>query len=62
MGYKQEDVEKFERDWDYAIKRLEAMAENPIVPNGLYRDLKSRVRSLESLVLDISLIARSDKD
>lgn len=62
MAFKQEDVEKFERDWDFAIKRLESMAENPIVSNGLYKDFKSRVRSLESIVLDISLIARSDKD
>jgi len=62
MAFKQEDVIKFEKDWDFAIKRLESMAENPIVSNGLYDDFKSRVRSLESIVIDISLIARSDKD
>jgi hypothetical protein len=62
MAFKQEDVEKFEHDWDLAMTRLEAMANNSVVSNGMYQDFKRRVQSLESLVIDISLIARSDKD
>jgi hypothetical protein len=62
MAFKQEDVEKFEHDWDLAMIRLEAMANNPVVSDSMYQDFKRRVQSLESFVIDISLIARSDKD
>lgn len=62
MSYKQEDVEKFEHDWDMAEKFLSSMLASPIVKNGQYQDLKARIRSLDSIVTDISLFARSDKD
>lgn len=62
MSFKQEDVEKFERAWEMAEKYLESMLASPIVRNGEYQDLKARIRSLDSLVTDISLMARSDKD
>lgn len=62
MSFKQEDVERFERDWDMAEKFLSSMLASPIVKNGQYQDLKARIRSLDSMVTDISLMARSDKD
>lgn len=62
MAFKQEDVEKFERAWEMAEKYLESMLASPIVRDGEYQDLKARIRSLDSLVTDISLMARSDKD
>jgi hypothetical protein len=62
MSYKQEDVERFERDWDMAEKFLSSMLASNIVKNGQYQDLKARIRSLDSMVTDISLMARSDKD
>ena len=62
MSFRQEDVEKFERSWEMAEKHLESMLASPIVMNGEYQDLKARIRSLDSLVTDISLMARSDKD
>ena len=62
MSFKQEDVEKFERDWRVAERQLSYMLENCIVSDRMYQDMKARIRSLESLVLDISDAARSDKD
>ena len=62
MSFKQEDVEKFERAWEMAEKHLSVMLASPIVMNGQYQDLKARIRSLDSMVTDISLFARSDKD
>lgn len=62
MSFKQEDVEKFERDWDMAEKFLSSMLASPVVMNVQYQDLKARIRSIDSLVMDISLMARSDKD
>ena len=62
MSFKQEDVERFERDWDMAEKFLSSMLASNIVKNGQYQDLKARIRSLDSMVTDISLMARSDKD
>ena len=62
MSFKQEDVEKFERAWEMAEKYLSSMLASPVVINGQYQDLKARIRSIDSLVTDISLMARSDKD
>lgn len=62
MSFKQKDVEKFEREWDFAVKHLTAMAENPILDDQMYRGLNDRIRSLELCVLDISSYVRSDKD
>jgi len=61
-GYKQEEVEKFETDWRIAKRHLEAMAGSPIVSSGMYMDFTMRMKSIESLVMDISDYARSDKD
>lgn len=62
MSFKQEDVEKFERDWHVAERHLGYMLENNIVSDRMYQDMKARIRSLESLAVDISDAARSDKD
>lgn len=62
MSFKQEDIEKFECDWDMTKKYLEFMLSNKILSGKMYSDLKARVKSIESLVVDISDCARSDKD
>jgi hypothetical protein len=61
-GFNQEEVEKFETDWRIAKRHLDAMANNPILASTMYVDFTMRIRSLESLVLDISDCVRSDKD
>jgi len=62
MSFKQEDVEMFEQDFETVMKYLSLMMNNPIVSKQDYRDLSSRIRSFESLFIDISTSARSDKD
>jgi len=62
MSFKQEDVERFEHNWNSAERYLGYMLNNEIVSDKMYQDLKARIRSLESLVVDISDAARSDKD
>lgn len=62
MNFKQEEVEKFETDWRIAKRHLEAMAGSLIVSSGMYMDFVARMKSIESLVMDISDYARSDKD
>jgi len=62
MTFKQEDVEKFEQDFEKVMKNLSSMMNNPIVSKQDYRDLGARIRSFESLFIDISTSARSDKD
>lgn len=58
----QTDVERFETDWRIAKRHLEAMALNPVVNNNVYVDLSYRIRYIEEIVIEISDVARSDKD
>jgi hypothetical protein len=49
-------------DWSSAKKSLENMMHNKIVKPEMQRELRSRILSIESLVIDISDSIRSDKD
>jgi len=62
MSFKQEDIEKFEHDWHNAERYLGYMLESKIISDQMYRNMCARIISIESLVLDISDNARSDKD
>jgi hypothetical protein len=62
MSFKQKDVEKFESDWRHAQGYLKSMIDNPIVDDIMYMNFKTITRQLESLVIDTSDYARSDKD
>jgi hypothetical protein len=56
------NIESFETDWRIVKRHLEAMASNPVLVSTMYIEFTTRIRSLESLVLDVSDCVRSDKD
>jgi hypothetical protein len=56
------EIEKFEMDWSNAKKYLLNMMNNKSVGPEWHRELNTRIRSMESLVISISDSVRSDKD
>lgn len=56
------EIEKFEMDWSNAKKHLENMIHNKMVNPEMQRELRTRIKSIDSLVIDISDYIRSDKD
>jgi hypothetical protein len=62
VGNQQKNIEKFETDWRKAKGYLESMANNPVLASTMYVEFTTRIRSLESLVVDVSDCVRSDKD
>lgn len=58
----QSDVKAFEEHWKDAKYHLCSMIMNPVMTMDQSTEFISRIRRIEELVIEVSDIARSDKD